>query len=68
MEFLVQLCQIVAELPTGQNWNFDVHWYPKMPGVISASSVDGKIGIYNLEVALCSFVLVFEICVLDQDQ
>ncbi|KAL9306604.1 Protein transport protein SEC31 A [Arabidopsis thaliana] len=41
--------KIVAELPTGQNWNFDVHWYPKMPGVISASSVDGKIGIYNLE-------------------
>ncbi|CAH8252778.1 unnamed protein product [Arabidopsis lyrata] len=41
--------KIAAELPTGQNWNFDVHWYPKMPGVISASSVDGKINIYNLE-------------------
>ncbi|KAG7592190.1 WD40 repeat [Arabidopsis thaliana x Arabidopsis arenosa] len=41
--------KIVAELPSGQNWNFDVHWYPKMPGVISASSVDGKIGVYNLE-------------------
>ncbi|EOA37540.1 hypothetical protein CARUB_v10011773mg [Capsella rubella] len=41
--------KIVAELPNGKNWNFDVHWYPKIPGVISASSVDGKIGIYNLE-------------------
>ncbi|XP_010459526.1 PREDICTED: protein transport protein SEC31 homolog A-like [Camelina sativa] len=41
--------QIVAELPIGGNCNFDVHWYPKIPGVISASSVDGKIGIYNLE-------------------
>ncbi|KAL8098344.1 protein transport protein SEC31 homolog B-like isoform X2 [Apium graveolens] len=41
--------EIVSELPAGSNWNFDVHWYPKMPGVISASSFDGKIGIYNIE-------------------
>ncbi|KAK8693364.1 hypothetical protein V6N13_070949 [Hibiscus sabdariffa] len=27
----------------------DVHWYTKMPGVISTSSFDGKIGIYNIE-------------------
>lgn len=41
--------EIVCELPAGSNWNFDVHWYPKIPGVISASSFDGKIGIYNVE-------------------
>ncbi|XP_047342560.1 protein transport protein SEC31 homolog B-like [Impatiens glandulifera] len=41
--------EIVSELPAGTNWNFDVHWYPKIPGVISASSFDGKIGIYNME-------------------
>ncbi|CAI9102929.1 OLC1v1001324C2 [Oldenlandia corymbosa var. corymbosa] len=41
--------EIVAELPAGTNWNFDVHWYPRIPGVISASSYDGKIGIYNIE-------------------
>ncbi|GAA0147338.1 vesicle coat protein [Lithospermum erythrorhizon] len=41
--------QIVSELPDGTNWNFDVHWYPKIFGVISASSFDGKIGIYNIE-------------------
>ncbi|KAJ6299438.1 hypothetical protein OIU76_020409 [Salix suchowensis] len=41
--------EIVCELPAGTNWNFDVHWYPWMPGVISASSFDGKIGIYNIE-------------------
>ncbi|KAF2319665.1 hypothetical protein GH714_017905 [Hevea brasiliensis] len=41
--------EIVRELPAGANWNFDVHWYPKIPGVISASSFDGKIGIYNIE-------------------
>ncbi|KAL3622566.1 hypothetical protein CASFOL_033977 [Castilleja foliolosa] len=41
--------EIVAELPAGTNWNFDVHWYSKIPGVISASSFDGKVGIYNVE-------------------
>ncbi|KAL3537558.1 hypothetical protein ACH5RR_000924 [Cinchona calisaya] len=41
--------EIVSELPAGTNWNFDVHWYPRIPGVISASSFDGKIGIYNIE-------------------
>nr|GMD65329.1 protein transport protein SEC31 homolog B [Ipomoea batatas] len=41
--------EIASELPEGNNWNFDVHWYPKCPGVISASSFDGNIGIYNIE-------------------
>ncbi|CAN6455972.1 unnamed protein product [Victoria cruziana] len=41
--------EIVCELPASTNWNFDIHWYPKIPGVISASSFDGKIGVYNIE-------------------
>ncbi|KAL6495733.1 Protein transport protein Sec31B [Orobanche gracilis] len=41
--------EIVAELPAGTNWNFDIHWYSKIPGIISASSFDGKVGIYNIE-------------------
>lgn len=41
--------EIVSELPAGTNWNFDVHWYPKIPGIISASSFDGKVGFYNIE-------------------
>ncbi|CAN0917255.1 Protein transport protein SEC31 homolog B [Linum grandiflorum] len=41
--------EIARELPSGNNWNFDVHWYPKIPGVIAASSFDGKIGLYNIE-------------------
>lgn len=54
--FFYYVVQIVCELPAGTNWNFDVHWYPKVPGVISASSFDGKIGIYNIEVCLfCSY-------------
>lgn len=52
---LWNLLQIVTELPAGTNWNFDVHWYPKIPGVISASSFDGKIGIYNIEVSSFGF-------------
>ncbi|RRT52146.1 hypothetical protein BHM03_00031330 [Ensete ventricosum] len=42
--------EIVSELPASTNWNFDIHWYPKIPGVISASSFDVKVGIYNIEV------------------
>lgn len=53
--FYSKLVQIVCEVPGGTNWNFDVHWYPKVPGVISASSFDGKIGIYNIEVCLGSY-------------
>ncbi|GMH30630.1 hypothetical protein Nepgr_032473 [Nepenthes gracilis] len=41
--------EIVCEVPAGANWNFDIHWYPKIPGVISASSFDGKIDLYNIE-------------------
>ncbi|XP_020585788.1 protein transport protein SEC31 homolog B isoform X2 [Phalaenopsis equestris] len=40
---------IQSELPASTNWNFDIHWYPKVPGVISASSFDVKLGIYNIE-------------------
>ncbi|URE34598.1 transport protein [Musa troglodytarum] len=41
--------EMVCELPASTNWNFDIHWYPKSPGVISASSFDVKVGIYNIE-------------------
>ncbi|PKU77187.1 protein transport protein SEC31 homolog B [Dendrobium catenatum] len=41
--------EMQCELPASTNWNFDIHWYPKIPGVISASSFDVKLGIYNIE-------------------
>ncbi|XP_042462555.1 protein transport protein SEC31 homolog B-like [Zingiber officinale] len=50
--------EIVCELPASTNWNFDVHWYPKIPGVISASSYDMKVGIYNIQA--CSRYAVAE--------
>lgn len=42
--------QVLCEVPAGNNWNFDVQWSPGTPGVLSTSSYDGKIGIYNIEV------------------
>ena len=60
MIFVFECLQIVSELPAGTNWNFDVHWYPKIPGVISASSFDGKIGIYNIEVSSQFLLQIYE--------
>ncbi|KAI3966698.1 hypothetical protein MKW92_019906 [Papaver armeniacum] len=39
---------IVSELPAGMN--FDLHWYPKIPGLVSTSSFEGNVGFYNIEV------------------
>ncbi|KAI3850163.1 hypothetical protein MKX03_011961 [Papaver bracteatum] len=41
---------IVSELPAGMN--FDLHWYSKIPGLVSASSFEGNVGFYNIEVIL----------------
>jgi hypothetical protein len=41
--------QVLCELPASGNWNFDVQWSPCTPGVLSTSSFDGQIGIYNIE-------------------
>ncbi|XP_024379159.1 protein transport protein SEC31 homolog B isoform X2 [Physcomitrium patens] len=41
--------EILCEVPASNNWNFDVQWSPGIPGVLSTSSYDGKIGIYNIE-------------------
>ncbi|KAL2612070.1 hypothetical protein R1flu_023762 [Riccia fluitans] len=41
--------EILCEVPARNNWNFDVQWSPRTPGVLSTSSFDGNIGIYNIE-------------------
>uniref|UniRef100_A0A2P2MNN0 Uncharacterized protein MANES_10G135100 n=1 Tax=Rhizophora mucronata TaxID=61149 RepID=A0A2P2MNN0_RHIMU len=41
--------EIVRELPAGSSWTFDVHWYPKIPGVIISSTYDQNINVYNIE-------------------
>lgn len=57
--------QILCEVPAGNNWNFDVQWSPCTPGVLSTSSYDGRIGIYNIEVSLeWFFVLIYLVATL----
>jgi protein transport protein SEC31 len=43
--------EILAELPASSNWNFDVQWSTTTPGVLSTSSFDGRVGLYNLQQA-----------------
>ncbi|EFJ32492.1 hypothetical protein SELMODRAFT_230767 [Selaginella moellendorffii] len=41
--------EIIGELPRGNSWNFDVQWSTRTPGILSASSYDGRVGIYSIE-------------------
>ena len=41
--------EVLAELPASSNWNFDVQWSTTTPGVLSTSSFDGRVGLYNLQ-------------------
>lgn len=61
--FTMFVVQMVCELPASTNWNFDIHWYPKIPGVISASSFDVKVGIYNIEVLDSWLLVVFSVAI-----
>ncbi|XP_078577859.1 protein transport protein Sec31A-like isoform X2 [Branchiostoma floridae x Branchiostoma japonicum] len=40
--------EVVYELPTSDQWSFDVRWCPRNPAVISSASFDGHISIYSL--------------------
>uniref|UniRef100_A0A2R5LKK4 Protein transport protein Sec31A n=1 Tax=Ornithodoros turicata TaxID=34597 RepID=A0A2R5LKK4_9ACAR len=40
--------ELVCEIPTGNQWNFDVAWCPRNPAVIASSSFDGHVGVYSL--------------------
>ena len=42
---------VLAELPASSNWNFDCQWAPGCPGVLSTSSFDGRVGLFNLQEA-----------------
>jgi protein transport protein SEC31 len=47
---VIFLVQVVCELPASSNWNFDVQWSPRIAGVLSTSSYDGRVNLYNIEV------------------
>ncbi|XP_041363036.1 protein transport protein Sec31A-like isoform X2 [Gigantopelta aegis] len=40
--------EVVYELPTSNQWCFDVQWCPRNPSIISSSSFDGHITVYSL--------------------
>ncbi|KAL8602789.1 hypothetical protein ACOMHN_055172 [Nucella lapillus] len=44
----VQGGEVVYELPTNNQWSFDVQWCPRNPALISSSTFDGHIGVYSL--------------------
>lgn len=50
--------EIICELPVSSNWNFDVQWSPRIAGVFSTSSYDGRVNLYNIEA--CSRMLPSE--------
>lgn len=50
--------EIVCELPVSSNWNFDLQWSPRIAGVLSTSSYDGRVNLYNIEA--CSRILPSE--------
>ncbi|XP_067672888.1 protein transport protein Sec31A-like isoform X1 [Haliotis asinina] len=44
----VQGGEVVYELPTRNQWSFDVEWCPRNPSLISSSSFDGHVTVYSL--------------------
>ena len=40
--------EIVAELPTSNQWSFEVSWCPRNPAVIASASFDGHVSVHSL--------------------
>ncbi|KAG8188070.1 hypothetical protein JTE90_014309 [Oedothorax gibbosus] len=40
--------EVLCELPTGNQWSFDVAWCPRNPAVIANSSCDGHVSVFSL--------------------
>ena len=40
--------EIVAELPTSNQWSFDVSWCPRNPAIIASANFDGRVSLYSL--------------------
>ena len=40
--------EVVCEISTANQWNFDVSWCPRNPALIACSSSDGRVSVYSL--------------------
>uniref|UniRef100_A0AAY3ZTG0 Protein transport protein Sec31A n=1 Tax=Denticeps clupeoides TaxID=299321 RepID=A0AAY3ZTG0_9TELE len=40
--------EVIYELPTANQWCFDVQWCPRNPALLSAASFDGHISVYSV--------------------
>lgn len=48
----VETAEVLCEVEGGADasvWNFDVQWSPRIPAVLSTSSLEGKVNIYALQ-------------------
>lgn len=48
MTFVPSSIQVIYELPTINQWCFDVQWCPRNPALLSAASFDGHICVYSV--------------------
>ncbi|KAG8985457.1 protein transport protein S31 [Tulasnella sp. JGI-2019a] len=44
-----QTSEIIGELPSSNNWSFQVQWCPRNPDLLATASFDGTIGIHSLQ-------------------
>ncbi|XP_054720841.1 protein transport protein Sec31A-like [Uloborus diversus] len=44
----VESGEVLCELPTSNQWSFDVTWCPRNPAVIASSSCDGHVSVFSL--------------------
>ncbi|KAM8888699.1 protein transport protein Sec31A isoform 1-T1 [Synchiropus picturatus] len=40
--------EVIYELPTTNQWCFDIQWCPRNPALLSAASFDGRISVYSV--------------------
>ena len=40
--------EVVCDISTANQWNFDVSWCPRNPALIASASYDGHVSIYSL--------------------
>ncbi|KAJ8907166.1 hypothetical protein NDN08_003648 [Rhodosorus marinus] len=40
--------EVLCEIPSGANWEYDVQWSPKLPGLFLTSSLDGHLSVHSI--------------------